>query len=157
MPACEFAGRDPVELLGKRRLKITGAKTGFDMGERDAEIKRRERRDEQRRGVALRHDHVRLMFADHALERCEQSAGENRQRAGFRIDRDALVRLDAEPGERLLGQLGVLAGTQRRQLRMACELQNDRRQLDRLGPRPNHTQKSHLSSRNDRKSGSLWH
>ena len=150
MPARKPAGRDTVELLGKRRLQIAGAQARFDMRERNAEIERGQRRHQNGRGVALRHDHIRLMLADHFLERSKQGAGENGKRARFRIDRYAIVRLDAKPGERLFRQCRVLAGTNRRHLRIACEAQNDRRQFDRLGPRPHHTQKPHWTSCNHR-------
>ena len=156
VPARQLAGHDAVELFRKRRLEVAGAQPGLDMGEGNAEIERGHRRHQQGRGVALRDDHVRPVLEDHLLERREQGAAEDRQTTRVRPDLDAVVGLDAEPGERLLRQRAVLAGTQRRHLRVPGQLQNDRRQLDRFGPRPNDAEKPHLTSRKT-ENAFLWH
>ena len=62
------------------RLQIAGPQPGLHMGERDAEIERSERRNQNGRGIALGDHDVGAMLDDHALHLREHGAGPRRQR-----------------------------------------------------------------------------
>jgi len=81
------------------------------------------------------------MFGDHPFHGRQKRRRQGRQ--GPRLcDLDGVVGRNPEPFQRLFGELGVLAGTQGRHLRMRRKLKNDGRHLDRFGPGSDHAQKS---------------
>ena len=151
MPARQPVGGDAIELFRKGRAQITGAQARLDVREWNVDIEGRERRHQHGRGIALGDHHVRLMLCDH-----RSMAG---RRAAVRVvrvrDFATLMRVvgrNAEPFQRLFGELGVLAGTQGRHLRMRRKLKNDGRHLDRFGPGSDHAQKSlHPAANSPRK------
>ena len=140
----ELVGDDPVDLL--RHRPVERAQAGFDVPDRDEELRSGQGGGHRRVHVAGDEDDVGLGLQQDRLEALHDRSGLLRVRA--RPDAERVVRLPhAELLEEDLGHLSVvvLARVDEDVLELVApptELRGDRRDLHHVRPRPDHGQDS---------------
>jgi len=131
----------PVHLLGKRLGHIACAESSFDVPDWNAGIERGERTAERGGGVALhQHDSGLLGFED-SFERSQNPGSGLKQGLAGEHQIEIVIRPDVEHGEHLIQHVTVLTcdaypGFKFR--RPGAQVQENRTELDGLGPGPEH-------------------
>lgn len=145
VPVGDVADNRAVDFLRKRRRAIVGAQTGFDMRHADAPVKGDHGGSHGARGVALDDQPIEGGAVEERVDLIEQP---RRQAAealagGHRIEIE--IGFDAERVERLHAHLAVLPGVDDSggDARRGAEMQDHRRQLDRLGARADDDASAH--------------
>ncbi len=133
-PPAEVIGHHPVDLLGHR--PVEAAQAGFHVGQRQAQLGRRQGAGEGRVGVAVDHHRVGRRGGQQGFQRLEHAAGLLAVPAP--ADAEAVLRLgQAELIEEAAGHgvVPVLAGVDQRGRDARAQERLERRRLDQLRPR----------------------
>ena len=100
----------PMKLFGKRRGKISGTQSGFDVHERNAAIKCRKRGSEHRCRIALRNDKCRLELVEDRVQLAGYRQQNGNDICAFRVIGNGMVGEQPKLVQRLFKQIVLLTG-----------------------------------------------
>ncbi len=135
------AGLSARHLFGERIISVVGAQAGFHMTHRNLVVKRGQGGGHHRHRVALHKEHIGSVPGEKVVHTQNDPAGKLSQSLPMLHQVQVIVSLDIKPLHHLVQHLPVLGGDgyYRFKFRRLFQGVYDRRQLDSLGARPEHT------------------